>query len=136
MSGAEQTTLLEVGPPAAPVRPVRLPARDLTVRQLSRWAKDQMGLIAGTYDFDVRSDAFVLAQAVKLGEEVGELHAEVLGRAKYQRRAKTARYSDRSLQSELADVLICVAILAEATGMDLQDALAAKMAEVDDRSGR
>lgn len=94
-----------------------------------------MRLIAGSYRFDTDSHAFVLAQAVKLGEEVGELHAEVLGRAKYQRSSKTARFNDETLKGELADVLICVAILAEATGVDLATALEETMAAIDARAG-
>jgi NTP pyrophosphatase (non-canonical NTP hydrolase) len=76
----------------------------------------------------------VLAQAVKLGEEVGELHAEVLGRLKRQRRSKGTRFDDRSLRGELADVVICVAILAHTTGVDLGAALEEKMAEIDRRA--
>lgn len=132
MDAAEQTTL-DIDAPVAPVRPIRTPPRELSVRRLSRWADRQLRSIRRAHGGDPQSEAFVLAQAVKLGEEVGELHAEVLGRLKRQRRSKGTRFDDRSLRGELADVVICVAILARTTGVDLEAALEEKMAEIDRR---
>lgn len=103
---------------------------DLTVRELSAWAAMQIERIrAGLPDEAGAGTAYVLAQAVKLAEEVGELQAEVLGRAGYQRRDKT--YTEESLAGELADVVICTAILAVAHGVDLGEALATKLAAID-----
>lgn len=78
-------------------------------------------------------DLFLLAQTVKLGEEVGELHAEVLGRTKYQRAAKAGRYDETSLAGELADVTICVAILADLLGANLTQAVMAKITQLEAR---
>jgi len=53
---------------------------DLTVRDLNDWAEMQSGRLRRTLGKNASSQpAFVLAQAVKLAEEVGELQAEVLG---------------------------------------------------------
>ncbi len=133
MDAAEQTTLLDIEAPVAPVRPLRAGPRELTLRRLNQWVDGQVRLIGEAHG-DPQGEAFVLAQAVKLGEEVGELHAEVLGLLKRQRRSKGDRFDDRSLRGELADVLICVAILAQVTGVDLEAALQAKIAEIDRRS--
>jgi NTP pyrophosphatase (non-canonical NTP hydrolase) len=68
--------------------------------------------------------AFVLAQAAKLAEEVGELQAEVLGHAGYQQASKNQHFTAESMSSELADVMICVAVLASSHDIDLGKALA------------
>jgi NTP pyrophosphatase (non-canonical NTP hydrolase) len=77
--------------------------------------------------------AFVLAQAVKLAEEVGELQAQILGHAGYQRASKDQRFTAESVSGELADVMICVAILASSHGIDLGKALVAKIEKIDAR---
>jgi NTP pyrophosphatase (non-canonical NTP hydrolase) len=73
-------------------------------------------------------------QGLREGYTVGELHAEVLGRTKFQRAAKAARYDEASLAGELADVTICVAILSEMLGADLNQAVVAKIAKLEARS--
>jgi NTP pyrophosphatase (non-canonical NTP hydrolase) len=107
---------------------------ELTIRQVCDWANGQAQRLAVGYGLaEEDRDLFLLAQTVKLGEEVGELHAEVLGRTKYQRAAKADRYNDASLAGELADVTICVAILSEMLGADLSQALRAKIAKLEAR---
>ena len=109
-----------------------LRSADLTVRELAAWAASQAERVQANYHGAAADrSALVLAHAVKLAEEVGELQAEVLGHAGYQRPHKT--YTDESLADELADVIICTAILADAHGIDLARALANKMTEVDAR---
>jgi NTP pyrophosphatase (non-canonical NTP hydrolase) len=107
---------------------------DLTVRDLNDWAKmqsERLRLALGGAKSG--RPAFVLAQAAKLAEEVGELQAEVLGHAGYQRATKDQRFTAESLSSELADVMICVAILASSHDIDLSKALASKIEKIDAR---
>lgn len=93
---------------------------DLTVRELNDWAKMQLGRLRLALGSDTSSQpAFVLAQAAKLSEEVGELLAEVLGQAGYQRATKNQCFTTESMSRELADVMICVAILASSHDIDL-----------------
>lgn len=107
---------------------------ELTLRQVCDWASRQARRLADGYGLAEQEwDQFLLAQTVKLGEEVGELHAEVLGRTRYQRAAKADRYDDASLAGELADVTICVAILSEMLGADLNQAVRSKIAKLDAR---
>jgi len=107
---------------------------ELTIRQVCDWANRQARRLADSYGLaEEDRELFLLAQTVKLGEEVGELHAEVLGRTKYQRAAKADRYDEASLAGELADVTICVAILSEMLGADLSQAVRAKIAKLDAR---
>jgi NTP pyrophosphatase (non-canonical NTP hydrolase) len=77
-----------------------------------------------------------LAQSVKLGEEVGELQAEVLGALEFQRREKAARYSRDTLGGELADVMVCVALLADTFGVDLAQAVGSKIEQLEARNRR
>lgn len=107
---------------------------ELTVRDLNDWAKVQLGRLRLTLSGDTSNQpAFVLAQAAKLAEEVGELQAEVLGRAGYQRATKDRCFTTESLSSELADVMICVAILASSYDIDLGKALASKIETINVR---
>jgi NTP pyrophosphatase (non-canonical NTP hydrolase) len=107
---------------------------DLTVRDLNEWAKMQSGRLRRALGSDARSQpAFVLAQAAKLSEEVGELQAEVLGHAGCQRATKNQRFTAEPMSSELADVMICVAILASSHDIDLGKALASKIEKIDAR---
>jgi len=112
--------------------PPGAPDVELTIRQVCDWANRQAHRLADGYGLGEQDrDLFLLAQTVKLGEEVGELHAEVLGRTRYQRAAKADRYDATSLAGELADVTICVAILSEILGADLSQAVRAKIAKLD-----
>ncbi|MGH3867613.1 MAG: MazG nucleotide pyrophosphohydrolase domain-containing protein [Pseudonocardiaceae bacterium] len=106
----------------------------MTVRDLNDWATMQTERLRRALGSDTSSQpAFVLAQAVKLAEEVGELQAEVLGHAGYQRATKDQSFTTESLSSELADVMICVAILARSHDIDLSKALASKIEKIDAR---
>lgn len=107
---------------------------DLTVHDLNDWAKMQSGRLRLALGSDTSSQpAFVLAQAAKLAEEVGELQAEVLGHAGYQRATKDQCFTTELMSSELADVMICVAILASSHDIDLGKALASKIETIDAR---
>jgi NTP pyrophosphatase (non-canonical NTP hydrolase) len=136
-------TLVSDGGPVNCPAAERLPATgvldatagaELTIQQVCDWASRQTRRLAEGYGLGEQDrDLFLLAQTVKLSEEVGELHAEVLGRTKFQRAAKAARYTDASLADELADVTICVAILAEMLSADLSGAVRAKIARLEAR---
>jgi NTP pyrophosphatase (non-canonical NTP hydrolase) len=106
---------------------------DLTLRDLYEWA----GMQAERLRRELPEDAtghptFVLAQAAKLAEEVGELQAEILGRTGYQRNGKSA-FTEETMAGELADVMICVAILASTHGIDLGTAVADKIKKIEAR---
>jgi NTP pyrophosphatase (non-canonical NTP hydrolase) len=106
---------------------------DLSIRALNEWAAAQSArLRAGLPAEAVAHPTYVLAQAAKLAEEVGELQAEVLGQAGYQRRTK-GEFTTSSMGGELADVLICTAMLAASHGVDLGAAVATKIAEIEAR---
>lgn len=110
---------------------------DLTFGELARWAEGQTRHIAAKFrlgpDAGTSRAFFALAQAVKLGEEVGELHAEVLGALSYQRSDKAGEFSRDTLGGELADVMVCVAMLAQTFNVDLAAAVTDKIEHLDRR---
>ena len=116
------------------------PAPDLGLRDLAQFAQGEARRIAANFGSDPsgRGDhvSLALAHAVKLGEEVGELQAEVLGLLEYQRREKAGRYSRDTLGGELADVMVCVALLADTFGVDLARAVESKIEELEARNRR
>lgn len=131
MVAPEQPQLLGLDVPELAQR--RRQRTSLSVLQLTRWANRQIGVIARITGTGRNSEGFLLAQAVKLSEEVGELHAEILGHLRMQRSDKTKAFSTEALAGELADVVMCAAVLSQVLGVDLNDALQNKMDTVERR---
>jgi len=96
-----------------------------------RLAEGQAKRLATNFGLDPATGTdnafFALAQTVKLGEEVGELHAEVLGALKYHRSDKAGKYRADTLGGGLADVMFCLALLAQILNVDLAQAVSAKI---------
>ena len=118
--------------------PEATPPPDMSLRFLAQFAEGQARRLAANFGFDPTTGGghatFALAQTVKLGEEVGELQAEVLGALEYQRREKAGRYSSETLGGELADVMVCVALLADTFGVDLARAVGSKIEQLEARN--
>lgn len=102
---------------------------DISLREAAGWARQQAKRLAANFGLDMTGDRemFALVQAAKLGEEVGELQAEVLGALKYCRAAKIPQFTEESLAGELADVMVCTMLLAEIFDVDLARAVATKI---------
>ena len=111
---------------------------DLSLRELSQWAQQQSKRLAVNFGLDAAEDRsyFALAQTAKLGEEVGELHAEVLGAIRYYRSDKEGRYTPETLAGELADVTVCLALLSQILNVDLAQAVGDKIAYLEERNQR
>lgn len=108
---------------------------DISLREAASWASQQAKRLAANFGLDLAGDRdmFALAQTAKLGEEVGELQAEVLGSLKYCRTDKVAQFTPESLAGELADVLVCTMLLAEILDVDLARAVANKIGSLRER---
>lgn len=102
---------------------------DLSLRDAANWASEQAKRLAANFGLDATQDRdlFALAQTAKLGEEVGELHAEVLGAIRYCRSDKAERFTPDTLAGELADVMVCAFLLADILDVDLPAAIAGKI---------
>lgn len=121
-------------PDGAEPQPLQPRTRRLTLADVSRWARAQVSRIARETHSDRAGDLLAYAQAAKLVEEVGELHAELLGRSKRQRTDKIREFTDDTLAAELADVVLATALLAEIVGVDLSTAVTGKIAVINARS--
>lgn len=111
------------------------PPSDMSLRDAADWARGQTKRLAANFGLDVAADRerFALAQTAKLGEEVGELYAEVLGSLNYCRAAKAAQFTPESLAGELADVMVCTLLLGEILDVDVASAVASKISFLKDR---
>jgi NTP pyrophosphatase (non-canonical NTP hydrolase) len=105
------------------------PLVHMTLREAAGWANQQAKRLAANFGLDVVADrdTFALAQTAKLGEEVGELNAEILGAIKYCRGDKVAQFTADSLAGEFADVMVCTFLLAEIFAVDLPAAFTEKI---------
>ncbi|HUN37886.1 MAG TPA: hypothetical protein VMU95_38340 [Trebonia sp.] len=114
------------------------PLADMSLGRLSTWAEGQAQGLAANFGLDLDTqegnDYFALAQTVKLGEEVGELHAEVLGALRYHRSEKAGQYGTDTLGGELADVMVCLALLAQILNVNLTDAVRTKIEHLEARN--
>jgi NTP pyrophosphatase (non-canonical NTP hydrolase) len=124
---------LDITDESARVIPLK---RSVPSPDLFRWAQRQSRVIERRTPVSMRGESLILAQALKLGEEVGELYAEVLGRMQLQRSEKQASYNDDSLSGELADVMICASVLAGMLGIDVPQAVARKLEVIEERNRR
>jgi NTP pyrophosphatase (non-canonical NTP hydrolase) len=105
------------------------PPTDMSLRDAADWARGQAKRLAANFGLDMAADRerFALAQTAKLGEEVGELYAEVLGSLNYCRAAKAAQFTPDTLAGELADVMVCTLLLAEILEVDVASAVTKKI---------
>lgn len=67
------------------------------------------------------------AHSLKIGEELGELNEQLLGKFHHQRKDKSDRFSDEKLGLELADIILSTAMLADELQFDLAKVLNQKM---------
>lgn len=75
----------------------------------------------------------ILARAVKLSEEVGELSDAVLTHNSLQRKQKLDAESNENLQGEFADVIITTLLLAKAMDVNVEKALEKKIEKINKR---
>jgi NTP pyrophosphatase (non-canonical NTP hydrolase) len=82
-----------------------------------------------SYDKEKR----ILARAVKLSEELGELANDVLSFNADQRKEKLDVYDAKNLPEEFADVIITTFLLAESMGIDVEKGIESKMKKINKR---
>jgi NTP pyrophosphatase (non-canonical NTP hydrolase) len=81
---------------------------------------------------DRQKDAIVLLQSIKVSEELGELHNEILKLFKNQREEKIIG-SSLNLSNELADVILATLLLGIQLEVDVEKALLDKMSVITKR---
>lgn len=80
-------------------------------------------------DTDASQRETMLAQTVKLGEEIGELCEAVIDICNWQREDK----DETDIESEFADVILTTLVLANTCGVDINKALEAKVDKLQKR---
>lgn len=117
-------------------RPTNVVGRStaVTVSEFVNWADRQADVVAKFVGLDRDSPTLLLAQAVKLSEEVGELHAKILGHIGMQRRDSERSFDIDAVGAEVADVTICAVVLSQLLGLNFEAALVNKLAVVNHRS--
>ncbi len=74
----------------------------------------------GNYKHDPDINKRILANTLKLVEEVGELSSEILWHLKLQREEKLSKFTPETLQDEFGDTLISTLRLARIMNIDVQ----------------
>ncbi|MBU1204747.1 MAG: hypothetical protein KKA61_03385 [Nanoarchaeota archaeon] len=86
-----------------------------------------------TYYHNTDEDKIILAQTVKLTEELGELCSEVLAHKSLQRKQKLENHDKENIQEEFADVIITALLLAKTMNVDIEKALENKVKKINKR---
>jgi NTP pyrophosphatase (non-canonical NTP hydrolase) len=104
----------------------------MTLDKLLKFIKAESARLKNKYgvqDPKVR----ILGRMAKLTEEVGELSSEALAFHGFQSKSKLEKHTRESLEHELADVIICTLLMAEAMDVDIKKALTAKIKKIEAR---
>ena len=75
----------------------------------------------------------ILAQTVKISEELGELCSEVLAHKSLQRKQKLDNHNKKNISEEFADVIITALLLAKTMNVDIEKALENKLKKINKR---
>ena len=101
----------------------------MELRELFDFIGKQNEILDRRYYEDFSERERTLERVLKVNEEFGELCDEILRRFGSQRREKV----ENDITHEVADVLICVLLLADSLGVDVERALEEKIGKVKGR---
>lgn len=85
------------------------------------------------YFNNIDNSKLILARAIKITEELGELCKEVLLYYSFQRKEKLEQHQKENLPEEFADVIITTLLLAKAMHVDIEKALEKKIEKINNR---
>ena len=91
--------------------------------KLMKFIEIEDGRLKKYYGIYPDQEKRILARAVKLNEEVGELCNEILLFNSMQRTEKMEKCNSENLSEEFADVVITTLLLAKATSTNIEEAL-------------
>ena len=101
-------------------------------KELIDWVEQQSDKLNRHFPVATEREA-LFGRVVKLTEEVGELAEAVLASEKLQRQEKLDDAALENIGAECADVIITTLLLAQKTGVDINQALEHKIAKIDVR---
>lgn len=105
----------------------------MNLKTLQESIKDLVKKTPPRYRLSSPVEREILAQTVKLNEEVGELCNDILSILKMQRKSKLDRFDKRNMYEEFADVIITTIILASTAGVDVERAVSDKLKKIEER---
>lgn len=105
----------------------------MDIKELKKFISAESVRLEKNYLFDFDIDKRILHAIAKLSEETGELTEAVLKKMGTQRGQKLTDFKDEQLESEIADVIIVTAIIAELSGIDVEKAIVEKIKKIEAR---
>ena len=105
----------------------------MTLDELNSFIEERDAIMRDVKNGTVTERERILARAVKLFEEAGELCDEVLASMGWQRQEKLHGKKPDALAEEFADVVITLFLLGKTLGIDAPAALEKKMAKIRER---
>ena len=82
---------------------------------------------------DLDKEKLILAQTVKINEELGELCNEILRHCSLQRKEKFDNWDRKNIEKEFSDVLITTLLLAKRMDIDIEKMLKERINEINKR---
>ncbi len=108
----------------------------MTLKELLKFITDEDKRLKKYHHYCKDNEKTILAQTIKISEELGELCDEVLSFSNMQRKDKLEKHNDESLAEEFADVLITTLLLAKNMNVDIEKALERKIIKINKRHGK
>ena len=99
----------------------------LTLKEMQNVLKGKERMLRIEFKSLTKREKDILARTVKLSEEVGELSNEILSSLSLQRKSKLDKFDVKNLYEEFADIILATISLANATKVDIDRAVDAKM---------
>ncbi|NPE26850.1 hypothetical protein HNV12_02500 [Methanococcoides sp. SA1] len=101
----------------------------MEMKELLDFIRKQNGILDNRYYEGYSDRSKALERVLKVNEEFGELCDEILKKNGSSRKGE----SDNEISHEVADVLICVLLLADSLNVDIEKGLEEKVAKIKKR---
>jgi NTP pyrophosphatase (non-canonical NTP hydrolase) len=104
----------------------------MELKELLKFIEIENGRLKKRY-LNLDKEKMILAQTVKINEELGELCNEILKHCSLQRKEKLDNMDKKDIEEEFSDVLITTLLLAKSMDIDIENALKEKISKINKR---
>jgi NTP pyrophosphatase (non-canonical NTP hydrolase) len=104
----------------------------MELKELLKFIEIENGRLKKRY-LNLDKEKMILAQTVKINEELGELYNEILKHCSLQRKEKLDNMDKKDIEEEFSDVLITTLLLAKSMDIDIENALKEKISKINKR---
>lgn len=104
----------------------------MELKELLKFIEIENGRLKKRY-LNLDKEKMILAQTVKINEELGELCNEILKHCSLQRKEKLDNMDKKDIEEEFSDVVITTLLLAKSMDIDIENALKEKMSKINKR---